>query len=197
MQLALLGVSGVLYLSSHYKNPSVATHIHSQRQDGISQLQSVLANNAAYFAVAVIASCLVRLCQGPTIYELGIISRLCLFQGYLHILHVLARYSMLPDRSRHRTGGQQTKGQHFRLVALHLSFLLVDSTLLVAFFGKFPDTSSGSEKPSRMILEILQHCNKSEAARKMLANLRWENKYGTQGIVGQLLLPCFFSLETI
>ena len=155
MQLGLLGISALLYLGSHYKCPST-TRVHSMRQYGVSKLQSLLAETAAYFAVTVVVSCFVRLQKTPTLYEIALLPLLIIFEVFLLIIHVFASLSIPLANTQHLLTndlmGNRSGREQKRAIAFHTVCILVNTVFFSQAQRRGPVNTSE-------IFQIIYQCS--------------------------------------
>ena len=160
------GQSTLLYLGSHYKNPSSRLHVHSVRQHGISKLQSMFAETAAYFAVTVVVTCVARLRQTPTIYETTLIPPLIVFEVFLQTIHVFTSLSITPSNAQHPLpndlkGGWSWTEEH-RSIAFHTVYAVANAHLFIL--------AQVIGYGNAELFQILGQCSPSLPAKQVLSS---------------------------
>ncbi|KAF8427947.1 hypothetical protein EV426DRAFT_640539 [Tirmania nivea] len=171
IQLGLLGISTLLYLATHYKNPSTSQDVHSRRRNGISKVQSVLAETTAYFAITVVASCFVRFRETPPLYEYALIKTIVMIQIYLHIVHVFFRFALPPSPTEHsviRTNW--TWADQERAIALHIFHLVANASFLISIQVKENADSSVGNGTSKLY-DIIDACDPNSPAPQVLGRI--------------------------
>ena len=164
MQLGLLGLSIVLYLGSHFKKRKETLHNYSERCNGISNLQRLLAETMTYVVVTMVVSCAVRMRQTPTTYEQVLIPPLLLFQIYLQSLHVVTMFATPPRKALVERITRWAWTERDRFMTFHIVYLLLNLVLFtIALPSDGLHTSSTIEQRRQALLDVINACRPSQA----------------------------------